>query len=150
LIDESKILMLFMVGITVGLLTSSRPAVRIRSGIFPKYLWIVMSISSILMIYTISVGNLAVFNILNVLIGLCTGGIMATFLINSQNAISSQDRTVLSGLIQLGRYFGATVGVTVFTGMLPEVSMINNINQFVGAFALLVVLSISGLVNELI
>jgi len=38
-------------------------------------------------------------------IGIILGmfGIMATLLINSQNAVSSEDRTVLSGLVQLGQ-----------------------------------------------
>jgi MFS family permease len=149
-IDESKILLLFMVGITIGLLTTSRIAGKVRSVNLTRTLWIVMSLSSILMVYSISTGNLIVFNTLNVLIGLCTGGVMATFLINSQNAISSQDRTVLSGLIQLGRYFGAAIGVTVLTGMLPEISMISGIGQFVGAFGLLVALCVTGRINEMI
>jgi MFS family permease len=149
-IDESKILLLFMVGITIGLLTTSRIADKVKSVNLTRTLWIVMSLSSILMVYSISTGNLIVFNILNVLIGLCTGGVMATFLINSQNAISSQDRTVLSGLIQLGRYFGAAIGVTVLTGMLPEISLISGIGQFAGAFGLLVALCVTGLINEMI
>lgn len=149
-IDESKILLLFMIGITIGLLTSSRIAGKIKTGSFTRALWIVMSASSLIMLYSISAGNLLAFNFSNVFVGLCTGGIMATFLINSQNAISSKDRTVLSGLIQLGRYFGASIGVTILTGMLPEVSLISGIGQFVGAFGLLVFLSISGLINELI
>jgi MFS family permease len=148
-IDESKILLLFMIGITIGLLTSSRIAGKIKAVNFTKALWIVMSLSSILIVYSINTGNLIVFHVANVLVGLCTGGIMATFLINSQNAISSKDRTVLSGLIQLARYFGASIGVTVLTGMLPEISVISGIDQFVGAFALLVVLCVSGLINEL-
>ena len=74
---------------------------------------------------------------------------MATFLINSQNAISSEDRTTLSGLIQLGRYFGASLGVTLLAGMLPEVTQISGIGQFVGAFGLLAALCAAGLVNEI-
>ena len=85
-----------------------------------------------------------------VLIGLCTGGIMATFLINSQNAIKSEDRTVLSGLIQLGRYLGASIGVTVLTGMLPEISLISGIGQFWGAFGLLVAICAAGVINEIL
>jgi MFS family permease len=150
MLDESKILLLFMLGITVGLLTSSRIAVKIRTGAFTRSLWIVMSVCSVLMVCSITTGNLILFNILNAVVGLCTGGIMATFLINSQNAISSQDRTVLSGLIQLGRYFGASIGVTILTGMLPEVSTISSIGQFAGAFGLLVALSAFGLINELV
>jgi MFS family permease len=149
-IDESKILLLFMIGITIGLLTSSRIAGKIKAVNFTRALWIVMSLSSILILYSISTGNLIIFHVANVLVGLCTGGIMATFLINSQNAISSKDRTVLSGLIQLARYFGASIGVTVLTGMLPEISIISGIGQFAGAFGLLVVLCVSGLINELI
>ena len=75
---------------------------------------------------------------------------MATFLINSQNAISNEDRTVLSGLIQLGRYFGASIGVTLFAGMLPEVSLISELGQFMGAFGLLTSLCIIGLINEIV
>jgi MFS family permease len=149
-LDESKILLLFMIGITVGLLVSSRLADRFRSGYYPRLLWGIMSASALLMVYSISIRNLMIFNLLNVLIGLGTGGVMATFLINSQNAISSQDRTTLSGLIQLGRYFGASLGVTLLTGMLPEVTLISGIGQFRGAFGLLVALCAAGLVNEII
>jgi MFS family permease len=159
-LDESKILLFFMIGITVGLLTSSRfTGSRLASGGFAsklrlenytKFRWIVMSASAILMAYSISIGNLVVFNLFNGLIGLCTGGIMATFMINSQNAISREDRTVLSGLIQLGRYFGASIGVTLLTGMLPEVGRITGIGQFTGAFGLLVVLCTFGLINEIV
>lgn len=149
-IDESKILLLFMVGITTGLLASSRLKSKFRSGKFSRNLWIVMSLSSLLMLYSITTGNLLFFNVLTVLIGLCTGGIMATFLINSQNAVNGEDRTVLSGVIQLGRYFGASIGVTILTGMLPEVNLISNISEFIGAFGLLVALCIAGLINEII
>jgi hypothetical protein len=102
------------------------------------------------MVYSISIRNLVIFNVLNILIGLGTGGIMATFLINSQNAISSEDRTILSGLIQLGRYFGASLGVTLLAGMLPEVTRISGIGQFIGPFGLLVALCAAGLVNEIL
>ena len=149
-IDESKILLLFMIGITIGLLTTSRITGKIKSKNITRSLWIVISVASILMLYSISAGNLILFNFSNVMVGLCTGGIMATFLINSQNAISSEDRTVLSGLIQLGRYFGASLGVTVLTGMLPEINIISSIHQFLGAFGILVALCVSGLINELI
>ena len=149
-IDESKILLLFMIGITIGLLTSSRIVGKIKSGNFIRSLWIVMSVSSILMVYSLSIRNLTLFNFSNVIVGLCTGGVMATFLINSQNSIKSEDRTVLSGIIQLGRYFGASIGVTVLTGMLPEISKISGSYQFIGAFGLLVALCLSGLINELI
>ncbi len=149
-LDESKILLLFMVGITVGLLTGSRIVGKFEFRHLPRYLWIVMLGSSILMMYSISFGNLLIFSLFNILIGLCTGGIMATFLITSQNAISNEDRTVLSGLIQLGRYFGASIGVTIFAGMLPDVNLISGLGQFTGAFGLLTALSIIGIVNEMI
>lgn len=149
-LNESQILLLFMVGITVGLLASSRLADRFRSGTYPRLLWGVMSASALLMVYSLSNRNLMLFNLLNVLIGAGTGGVMATFLINSQNAISSQDRTTLSGLIQLGRYFGGSLGVTLLTGMLPEVTLISGIGQFHGAFGVLVALCAAGLVNEIL
>ena len=65
------------------------------------------------------------FYIVTGVLGLFLGGIMATLLINSQNAVSSEDRTVLSGLVQLGRYLGAAIGVTILTGILPEISQIS-------------------------
>jgi MFS family permease len=149
-VDESKVLLLFMLGITIGLLASSRLAGTFRSEGFPRLLWGMMSVSALLMLYSISIQNLILFNIFNVLIGLGTGGVMATFLINSQNAISSEDRTTLSGLIQLGRYFGASLGITLLAGLLPEVTLIRGIGQFTGAFGLLVALCAAGLVNEII
>ena len=149
-VDESKILLLFMIGITIGLLASSRLAGKLGSGPYPRFLWGMMSASALLMVYSISIRNLMMFNVLNILIGLGTGGVMATFLINSQNAISNEDRATLSGLIQLGRYFGASLGVTLLTGILPEVTLISGIGQFTGAFGLLVALCAAGLVNEII
>lgn len=149
-IDESKLLLFFMVGITVGMLISGRLAGKLRSLSFTKLLWILMSIISILMVYSIVSRNLVTFNLLNLLIGLCTGGIMATLLINSQNAVSSEDRTVLSGLIQLGRYFGGSIGVTLLAGMLPESSIISGTYQFIRAFGMLVALCGAGIINEII
>jgi hypothetical protein len=149
-INESNILLLFMVGITTGLLTSSRLVGKLKTGYFTRLLWLAMSVSSMLILYTINIGSLILFSTLSIIIGLCTGGVMATFLINSQNAVDSKDRTVLSGLVQLGRYFGASLGVTILTGTLPQVSTISNIGQFTGAFGLLVALCISGLVNEVL
>jgi MFS family permease len=154
--NESSILLFFMSGITFGILISSRLAnargrePNAHMGHFSRILWAVMSAGAMLMVYAISVGNLVVFNIANVIIGICTGGIMATFLINSQNAVSSEDRTTLSGLIQLGRYFGASLGVTLLIGMLPEVGHISGIGQFMGAFGLLVALCVAGVVNEMV
>lgn len=147
-LDESKTLLLFMAGISTGLLSGSRLAGRIQFRHFTKVLWAVLSGSAVLMLYSLSIGDLTLFGLFNVLVGLGTGGIMATFLINSQNAISSEDRTVLSGLIQLGRYFGASIGVTLFAGLLPEVGLISGTEQFVGAFGLLVAICMAGLINE--
>lgn len=73
---------------------------------------------------------------------------MATLLINSQSAVNGEDRTNLCGLVQLGRYLGAAVGITIMTGILPEISQINNVSQFLGAFGLLVGMYVQGLVNE--
>jgi MFS family permease len=149
-LDESKILLLFMTGITIGLLASSRLAGKLRSEHLTRSLWVLMSVSSILIMYSISIRALVIFNLSNILMGLGTGGVMATFLINSQNAVSSEDRTVLSGLIQLGRYFGASLGVTLLIGMLPDIELIRGTAQFMGAFSLLVALCTAGLVNEIV
>ncbi|MDX9871071.1 MAG: MFS transporter [Clostridia bacterium] len=149
-IDESRILLFFMVGTTVGMVVSSSFLKKLDSTVFTKTLWIVMSIGAISVLYFISIGHLMMFNLLNALIGLCVGGIMSTFMINSQNAVGSEDRTVLSGLIQLGRYMGASVGVTFFAGVLPEVGLLKSVMQFSGAFGLLVALSLLGLMNEML
>lgn len=146
--DESRVLMVFMLGITIGLLISSRLVTRL-SATFPRVLWGASLAGAGVLYYAVSVGNFAMFTIVTGFLGLTLGGIMATLLINSQNAVSSGDRTVLSGLVQLGRYLGAAVGVTVLTGMLPEVSQISLAAQFLGAFGLLVVVYGLGLVNEL-
>ena len=149
-IDESRLLLIFMISITSGLLISSRTAVKSGSVYFTGALWIAMLLSSIMMIYSIGAGMILMFNILCAVIGLCTGAIMATFLINSQNAVDSKDRTVLSGLVQLGRYFGASIGVTILTGILPEISSITAIGQFAAAFKMLAALCVVGIVNEVI
>jgi hypothetical protein len=52
--------------------------------------------------------------------------------------------------VQLGRYLGAAIGITILTGILPEISQISAAAQFLGAFGLLVGIYILGLVNELI
>jgi MFS family permease len=148
-IDESRILLLFLLGTTIGLLLFSRLISNLNPA-FPKILWALSLIGAGLMYYSISTGNFVLFYIATGFLGLCLGGITATLLINSQNAVSSEDRTVLSGLVQIGRYLGAAIGVTILTGMLPEVSQINSAVQFLGAFSLLVGLYVLGLVNELI
>jgi MFS family permease len=148
-IDESKILMLFMLGITFGLLIASRLVTKLNAT-FSKVLWGASVLSAGLMYYAISVSNLLMFYIVTGILGLFLGGIMATLLINSQNAVSSEDRTVLSGLVQLGRYLGAAIGVTILTGILPEISQISASAQFLGAFGLLVGMYVLGMVNELI
>ncbi len=148
-INESQVLMVFMVGITIGLLATSRLINRL-SALFPKIMWGLSVFGAILLYYAISLNNLFLFNGVTAFLGLCLGGIMATLLINSQNAVNDQDRTVLSGLVQLGRYLGAAIGVTILTGRLPEISQINSVSQFLGAFGLLVGMYGLGLVNELI
>lgn len=147
--DGSQILLVFMLAITIGLLIASRLITKL-SATFPRILWGMSVVGAGLMYSAISMSNFVMFNIVTGFLGLSLGGIMATLLINSQNAVSSEDRTVLSGLVQLGRYLGAAVGVTILTGMLPEVSQISGAAQFLGAFGLLVVMYALGLVSELI
>jgi hypothetical protein len=138
-----------MLGMTLGLLVSSRFVTRLSAS-FPRLLWGISILGAAGMYYAVSISNIMMFSIATGFLGLCLGGIMATLLINSQNAVDSTDRTVLSGLVQLGRYLGASVGVTVLTGILPEVSQISDAAQFLSAFGLLVVMYVLGLVNELI
>jgi multidrug resistance protein len=147
--DESQLLMIFMIGTTLGLIITSR-FINQLNALFPKIIWGLSLLCAGGLYYAISVRFFVLFNIITGLLGLSLGGIMATLLINSQNAVSSEDRTVLSGLVQLGRYLGAAIGVTILTGILPEVSQIGVAAQFLGAFGLLVGMYILGLVNEMI
>jgi hypothetical protein len=146
--DESQLLMVFMLGTTLGLIITSR-LINKLNAIFPKIIWGLSVLGAGGLYYAISVSNFVLFNLLTGFLGLSLGGIMATLLINSQNAVSSEDRTVLSGLVQLGRYLGAAVGVTILTGILPEISQITGAAQFLGAFGLLIGMYGLGLVNEL-
>jgi hypothetical protein len=141
--------MIFMIGTTLGLIITSR-FINQLNALFPKIIWGLSLLGAGVLYYAISVSNFVLYNIITGLLGLSLGGIMATLLINSQNAVSSEDRTVLSGLVQLGRYLGAAIGVTILTGILPEVSQISGAVKFLGAFGLLVGMYSLGLVNELI
>ena len=147
--NDSQVLMVFMVGITVGLMFTSRLINRL-SALFPKIMWGLSVLGACGLYYAVSLNHVLLFNIITAFLGLCLGGIMATLLINSQNAVNNEDRTVLSGLVQLGRYLGAAVGVTILTGMLPEISQITSVSQFLGAFGLLIGMYGLGWINELI
>jgi len=146
--EESQLLMIFMIGTTFGVLVTSRIINRLDSR-FPKFIWGLSLICAGVMYFSVSSSLFLLFNILTGLLGLSLGAIMATLLINSQNAVNNEDRTVLSGLVQLGRYLGASVGVTVLTGFLPEISQISNASQILGTFGLLVGIYVLGLINEL-
>ena len=146
-VGDSQLLLIFMIGTTLGLLITSSFITKLSSA-FPKILWGISILGAGGMYFAISSSNLFLFQIITGFLGLTLGGISATLLINSQNAVSNEDRTVLSGLVQLGRYLGAAVGVTILTGILPEISQINNVAQFLGAFGLLIGMYILGLVNQ--
>jgi hypothetical protein len=132
---------------TIGLLAGSRLVARPNPW-FPKLSWGISLLIAGSLYYALSIANFVLFSIATGLLGFGLGVIMATLLINSQNAVESEDRTVLSGLVQLGRYLGASIGITVLTGLLPEVGQINGTEQFLGAFGLLVAMYLLGLVNE--
>ena len=146
-VGDSQVLMIFMIGTTLGLLITSSFITKLSSA-FPTILWGISILGAGGMYFAISSSNFILFQIITGFLGLTLGGISATLLINSQNAVSNEDRTVLSGLVQLGRYLGAAVGVTILTGILPEISQINNVAQFLGAFGLLIGMYILGLVNQ--
>lgn len=148
--ESSQLLLLLMLGIASGIISGSRLMAKFTGNLFTKTLWGISLVAAALLYVAIAGGYWALFYTVTVVIGLGLGGIMATLLINSQNAVGSADRTVLSGLVQLGRYLGAALGVTLLTGMLPEVSAISGIGQFMGAFGLLVAIYGMGLVNELL
>jgi hypothetical protein len=146
-VDESRVLMIFMIGTTLGLLITSRLITKLRAT-FPIILWAVSVLGAGGLYLSIGAGNFTLFQFITGFLGLALGGISATLLINSQNAVHDEDRTVLSGLVQLGRYLGAAVGVTILTGILPEISQISSVTQFLSAFGLLVGMYILGLVNQ--
>ncbi len=148
-INDSQVLMVFMLATTIGVLVASRLITKLSTN-FPKILWGLSVVGAILLYYAISISNIVLYNVATGILGLLLGGITATLLINSQNAVNNEDRTVLSGIVQLGRYLGGAIGVTILTGILPEVSQMIGAAQFLGAFGLLVVMYIVGVVNELI
>jgi MFS family permease len=146
-IGDSQVLMIFMIGTTLGLLITSSFITKLSSA-FPTILWGISILGAGGIYFAISANNFILFEIITGFLGLTLGGISATLLINSQNAVSNEDRTVLSGLVQLGRYLGAAVGVTILTGILPEISQLSSGTQFLGAFGLLVGMYVLGLVNQ--
>lgn len=146
-VGDSQLLLIFMIGTTFGLLITSSFITKLSSA-FPKILWGISILGAGGMYFAISSSNFILFQIITGFLGLTLGGISATLLINSQNAVSNEDRTVLSGLVQLGRYLGAAVGVTILTGILPEISQLSSVTQFLGAFGLLIGMYILGLVNQ--
>jgi hypothetical protein len=84
----------------------------------------------------------------NILSGAALGGIMSTVLIYSQNSVSDADRTVLSGIVQLSRYFGAAVGVAVMIALIPNINIVSSLTEFTNAFAIVLGLCILGIINE--
>lgn len=146
-VGDSQLLLIFMIGTTLGLLITSSFITKLSSA-FPSILWGISILGAGGMYFAISSSNFILFEVITGFLGLTLGGISATLLINSQNAVSNQDRTVLSGLVQLGRYLGAAVGVTILTGILPEISQLSSVTQFLGAFGLLVGMYVLGLVNQ--
>ena len=146
-VGDSQLLLIFMIGTTLGLLITSSFITKLSSA-FPTILWGISILGAGGMYFAISSSNFILFQIITGFLGLTLGGISATLLINSQNAVSNEDRTVLSGLVQLGRYLGAAVGVTILTGILPEISQLSSVAQFLGAFGLLVGMYVLGLVNQ--
>lgn len=146
-VDESRVLMIFMIGTTLGLLITSRFITRLKAS-FPALLWGLSVLGAGGLYFAIGASHFIFFEFLTGFLGLALGGISATLLINSQNAVNNEDRTVLSGLVQLGRYLGAAVGVTILTGILPEISRIQDVSQFLGAFGLLIGMYVLGLVNQ--
>ena len=146
-VGDSQLLLIFMIGTTLGLLITSSFITKLSST-FPTILWSISILGAGGMYFAISSSNFILFQIITGFLGLTLGGISATLLINSQNAVSNEDRTVLSGLVQLGRYLGAAVGVTILTGILPEISELSSVTQFLGAFGLLVGMYVLGLVNQ--
>ena len=146
-VGDSQLLLIFMIGTTLGLLITSSFITKLSLA-FPKILWGISILGAGGMYFAISSSNYILFQIITGFLGLTLGGISATLLINSQNAVNNEDRTVLSGLVQLGRYLGAAVGVTILTGILPEISQLSSVTQFLGAFGLLVGMYVLGLVNQ--
>jgi multidrug resistance protein len=97
-VDESQVLMIFMIGTTVGLLITSTVIAKLKAS-FPLVLWAVSILGAGGLYFAVNASNFTLFQIFTGFLGIALGGITATLLINSQNAVSNKDRTVLSGLV---------------------------------------------------
>ena len=87
-VGDSQLLLIFMIGTTLGLLITSSFITKL-SSIFPKILWGVSILGAGGMYFAISASNFILFEIITGFLGFTLGGISATLLINSQNAVSN-------------------------------------------------------------
>lgn len=102
-IKSSLLLLIFMLSATLGMIAGGRLWKKINRLSMLMWAFLVSGLGIGLASVSLQILNLMLLAIL--ICGICVGTIMATLLIHSQNSVSSNDRTVLSGLVQLSRYF---------------------------------------------
>lgn len=144
--SHSAILLTFMLGNTVGLLTAS--IIWTKTKNLPTKAWAALIVSIGLSLAAIYSSNMPLFHLSNLATGIFLGIIMATVLIYSQNSVSSADRTVLSGIIQLSRCFGAAVGVAILIAVLAPITEIGNFMDFKSGYFTLGLFGLFGMLNE--
>ncbi|MDR0782775.1 MAG: MFS transporter [Propionibacteriaceae bacterium] len=145
-IKPGMVLLGFMVGMTVGMLIGSRLWAKVAH--LPFGLWILMTLAVGAVLACLRLDWYWPLIGANIIAGAILGGIASTVLIYSQNAVSDADRTVLSGIVQLGRYFGAAVGVALMIALIPNVNTVGSLAEFTAPFAISLGLCALGTINE--
>lgn len=143
-ISKNILLMIFMICLTLGMLISSLFSNSRIIIYIPKMFWGISFIIFIILAIVVDYKyNILIYSLIGIT-GFCIGGIMSTLLISSQKESSEKDRAILSGFVQLARYFGASLGVIILTA-----SLYNNTSiSFIGVFIILSICSLFGFINE--
>lgn len=145
-IKASMVLLTFMVGITVGMLLGSRLWSKFTR--LPFALWIAMTAAVLGVTLCLHFELFWLLICADIVSGAALGGIMSTVMIHSQNSVGDADRTVLSGFVQLSRYFGAAVGVAVMISLIPNVNTVSSLSEFISAFGVVLGVCSLGVINE--
>lgn len=147
-INKATLLLYFMIGSTAGLLAGSKVYKFIKH--FPLFIWLLMVVSLVASMGFLVINNINLFKICVMLVGIGVGALMATVMIYSQNSVTDSERTVLSGIVQLARYFGAAVGIALLVSVIPSLDNIVAFSDFKITFYVLIALGTTGVLNELL
>ncbi len=145
-VSPSVVLLTFMLGITLGMVLGSRFCEK-RPGL-TFALWLGMAGAVLAVILCLRWNLYLLLLVVNFLSGAALGGIMSTVMISAQNHIKNEDRTLLSGIVQLGRYFGAAIGVALMISFIPNVNTVSSLGEFLAAFGVILGVCLLGIVNE--